>query len=81
MTSARRYQVGRDLRAVAVSDEEVCLEGRPRLRPGQVIVLAPVSASGGCEERQARVQSWFVARVGKDGALYRGVCRWIASTG
>ncbi len=81
MKGARRYRLGRDVIALTVTGEEACLEGRLRLRPGQVITVIDVPVPGGVEERCARVHSWYVARLGKEGPTYRGLCRWTSPAG
>ncbi len=81
MKGARRYQLGRDVVAVAMTGEEACLEGRLRLRPGQLITVTHVPVAGGVEERSARVHSWYVASLGKEGTTYRGLCRWTGPAG
>lgn len=81
MNGARRYRLGRDVVALAITEEDVRLEGRVRLRPGQVVTVTHVPVAGGVEERCARVHSWYVARLGKDGTTYRGLCRWIGPAG
>ncbi len=67
----RRYRLGRDLTMVDETPGDVYVEGRVRLRPGQ-----PIEICGAGEDRGALVLTWMVARLGKDGPVYRGVCRW-----
>lgn len=81
LTSTPRYRLGRDLMPIDLSPEAVCLEGKHRLRPGHVIELADVPSTRGLEPRQAMVESWAVARLGKNGPVYRGTCRWLESSG
>lgn len=81
MTSTPRYRLGRDLTPIALTLEAACLEGRHRLRPGHVIELADVPSARGPEPRHAIVESWAVARLGKNGPVYRGICRWLESSG
>ena len=81
MTAIRRYRVGPDLTPIELTKDDGCLEGRQILRPGQVIVLAGVPSLLGFEERRALVESWAVVRLGRDGTVYRGVCRWLESIG
>lgn len=81
MTSTPRYRLGRDLVPIDLTPEAACLEGRQRLRPGHVIELADVPSARGLERRRAVVETWAVARLGKNGPLYRGTCRWIESSG
>lgn len=66
----RRCVVGRDVVIVTEGHSEVYIEGRVRLRPGSCIELC----NG--ETRTAFVANWMVARLGKGGPVYRGVCRW-----
>jgi hypothetical protein len=81
MTSTPRYRLGRDLTPIDLTPQGVCLEGRPRLRPGHVIELTGVPSVRGPEARQALVESWAVANLGNDGPIYRGTCRWLESSG
>jgi hypothetical protein len=60
---------------VSEGEEGVEIEGRGRLRPGRDIEL--VRAGGICTEvRRAEILSWRVVRIGSDGILFRGFCRW-----
>ncbi len=81
MTASRRYRVGKDLMSLESLEEQGRLEGREVLRPGEVIVLADVPSPLGPTERRARVESWAVVELGKNGTVYRGVCRWLESGG
>lgn len=81
VSSGRRYRLGRDVNRVAVSPEGVSLEGYQRLRPGQLVTLTHVQEREGGDERSARVYSWYVAQVGKNGTLYRGECQWTGDSG
>jgi hypothetical protein len=81
MTTNRRYRVGRDLTLSELTRGGACLQGRQILRPGEVIVLAEVPSPEGRQERRARVEGWAVVELGKEGTVYRGVCRWVESTG
>jgi hypothetical protein len=81
LKAIRRYRVGRDLVPIELGPDVGCLEGRHILRPGQVIALTGVPAAGGPEERRARVESWAVVELGREGTVYRGVCRWLESGG
>jgi len=71
----RRIVVGRDITILHETAVEVEIESVLRLRPGSVIDV--------CDHRTrvAHVGAWMVARLGKDGPVYRGVCRWDAPTG
>jgi hypothetical protein len=81
MSAAPRYRVGRDLTTTAVTDEGVWLEGRHRLCPGRVVELANVPSTHGPRERHAMVESWAVARLGKNGTVYHGKCLWLEPGG
>ena len=81
VSTTPRYRLGRDLIPVDLAPESACLEGRLRLRPGCVVELADVPSAGGPRERYAVVESWSVARLGKNGPVYRGRCRWLESGG
>ena len=78
---APRYRLGRDLTATALTSDGVWLEGRHRLRPGAVVLLAGVPSLSGPEERSALVESWAVAGLGKNGPVYCGKCAWLESSG
>lgn len=75
LTRARRLRVGVDVRALDLTNTDAFIEARIRLRPGQLVQLAPEPAGAG-EDRCARVESWYVSSLGHDGPVYRGVCRW-----
>ena len=81
MKPAPRYRLGRDLRAIDLTDEVAWLEGRHRLRPGRVVELTDVPSAHGRQDRHAMVESWNVASLGKNGPVYRGMCRWLESSG
>jgi len=81
MSATPRYRVGRDLSTVTITAEGVWLEGRHRLSPGRVIELVNVPFTHGPQERHAMVESWTVASLGKNGPVYRGLCRWLESSG
>lgn len=73
----RRLQIGDHVRIVSESGDDVELESSVRLRPGQsvdIVVERQAASSGG--SRAASVVSWSVTRLGKDGPVYRGLCRW-----
>jgi len=72
----RRLQLGRHLRVIAETDEDVRLEGDARLRPGQIVELVTATAESGAVGRRACVISWTVARLGSGGPIYAGQCRW-----
>jgi hypothetical protein len=71
VVSLRRCVVGRDVRIVSESIDGVWIEGTVRLRPGMVVEVV------GEDSRTAVVLTWLVARLGKDGTVYRGRCRWV----
>ena len=81
MSTAPRYRVGRDLMAITVTAETAWLEGKHRLRPGRVVELTNVPSRLGPQDRHAMVESWAVARLGRNGPVYRGKCRWLESGG
>jgi len=67
MTGQRLY-VGRDLHVTAEVADGIELEGRARLRPGLIVDLVwPAGASTSGRVRRARVWSWSVVRLGRDG--------------
>ena len=68
--SVRRCVVGRDVTALGVSADGITLEGRLRLRPGTVVEVCDVMV------RLGVIESWSVARLGQDGPVFRGFCRW-----
>jgi hypothetical protein len=74
----QRVRIGRDVRVISEGSDAVELEGPARLAPGRPvdIVLTTPSATAGGPVRTALVWSWSVVRVGRTGAVYRGVCRW-----
>jgi hypothetical protein len=73
MTS-RRLQLHRDVVVIAEREDGIEIEGRLRLRPGHPIEIATDASSANL--RQALVWSWQVSRVGPNGPMYRGLCRW-----
>jgi hypothetical protein len=73
--SRRRCVVGRDVRVVDVRPGEVEIESALRLRPGAVIDVHDEGV------RPAVVVSWAVTRLGSDGTVYRGRCRWLEPPG
>ena len=81
MSPAPRYRVGRDLVAITLTAEDAWLEGRHRLRPGHVVALVNVPSTHGPRDRDALVESWAVASLGKNGTVYRGKCRWLGLNG
>ena len=74
--TARRVQVGRDVRVIAMSNGGADLEGAARLSPGQLINLVLPGAAGPATSRLAEVWTWAVIRVGSGGPTYAGSCRW-----
>lgn len=76
-----RYRVGRELVAIDTSVDEVVLEGRHRLRPGHLVQLSGVPVAHGVRAGEAMVECWAIARLGSDGPVYRGRCRWRESSG
>jgi hypothetical protein len=75
VVSRRRCVVGRDVRVVTESREDVWVESPLRLRPGTIVDLV------GDVSGAVAVVTWMVARLGKDGTVYRGRCRWLAPPG
>jgi hypothetical protein len=75
VVSRRRCVVGRDVYIVEESREGVCVESALRLRPGTVVDLV------GDVRGAVAVVTWMVARLGKDGTVYRGRCRWLGPAG
>jgi hypothetical protein len=73
--SRRRCVVGRDVHVVHERADEVEVESTLRLCPGAVIDMHDGRS------RTATVVSWAVTRLGSDGTVYRGRCRWIGSAG
>ncbi len=74
----QRVRVGRDVRVVAERPDGIELEGSARLPPGRVVelVLADGDSGGAGAVKPALVRSWYVIRVGRTGATYRGSCCW-----
>ncbi len=70
VVSRRRCVVGRDVYIVSEAIDEVWLEGAVRLRPGMIVDLV------GDASRTVVVLTWLVSRLGKEGTVYRGRCRW-----
>jgi hypothetical protein len=66
----RRCVIGRDVAVIEETDHDVYIESGMRLRPGSVIDL--------CDHRvrPALVATWMVARLGRDGPVFRGTCTW-----
>jgi polygalacturonase len=61
----------------AVWADGIDLEGRARLRPGLIVDLVwPTGSSTTSRVRRARVWSWSVVRLGRNGPHYGGHCRW-----
>jgi hypothetical protein len=75
--TARRVQVGRDVRLLEQTDEGVDLEGPTRLRPGQMVDLVLADDTGRpIAGRRAEVLTWFVVRLGSGGPMFSGHCTW-----
>jgi hypothetical protein len=73
-----RLAVGRDLLVITEQDDGVEVEGRARLRPGRDVELVYGPVPGALPlMRRACVHTWRVVRVGRDGVLFRGFCRWV----
>jgi len=74
----QRVRIGRDVRVVAERPDGLELEGLARLAPGRAIDIVLAGGEGGGQEavKPALVRSWYVIRVGRTGATYRGVCCW-----
>lgn len=73
-TGRCRIALGRDLRLIEAHRDELWIEGPVRLRPGQAVELIgqwPV----GVETTRARVITWRVVRLTREGPYYRGCCR------
>lgn len=75
VVSRRRCVVGRDIRVIDMRPGEVEIESTLRLRPGSVIDVH----DGGT--RTATVVTWAVTRLGSEGTVYRGKCRWLEPAG
>jgi hypothetical protein len=73
----RRIQAGNHVRVIRQTHDGVELESASRLRPGEPVdlVLDRVGLTG-ASARAALVVSWSVARLSKDGPVYRGLCLW-----
>jgi hypothetical protein len=74
--TCRRIQVGRQLRVIRETADEVELEGAMRLSPGRTIEIVVGPGETPPVVRPASVLSWSVVRLGKEGPMYRGACRW-----
>jgi hypothetical protein len=75
--TGRRIQLGGQWQIVEETAEGLRLEGAMRLRPGQLVEVVPIAgAEPSLPSRSAWVVSWSVARLGKEGLTYRGLCRW-----
>lgn len=57
---------------------ELDVEGALRLRPGSVIDVIDVHDG---RARAATVMTWAVTRLGSEGTVYRGRCRWLEPLG
>ena len=70
-----RVEVGRDVQAVAETDEDIELTGRVRLHPGRPVEV--ITRPGGAPlTRRGVVYSWRVVKLGTTGPIYHGRCRW-----
>lgn len=69
-----RLALGPDLRLIGADDEVIYLESVLRLRPGQCVELIgawPVARPSS----RAFVVNWRIARLGREGPIYRGCLR------
>jgi hypothetical protein len=73
----RRIQAGKHVRVIRETHDGVELESASRLRPGEPVDLV-IDRAGltDAAARAALVVSWSVAKLGKDGPVYRGLCLW-----
>jgi hypothetical protein len=74
----RRVVIGREVRVIHETPDEVHLEGAMRLSPGLRVEL--VFAAGEArspQHRNAVVTSWSVSELGNGGPRYRGICQWL----
>lgn len=72
----RRVAIGREVRVLHETSDEVHLEGRARLSPGQLVELVFASSRDNSSSRRALVLCWAVFALSNEGAIYRGICRW-----
>jgi len=70
----RLLHLGRQVRVLEETTADAQLEGAIQLRPGQLVELVGDGRNG--STRVGLIVSWSVARLGKEGPMYRGVCRW-----
>lgn len=71
-----RLALGADLRLIETTGEQLWLEGRARLRPGQFVELSGVwPGLDPTAPRRAWVVTWRVTRLTREGPYYRGCCR------
>ncbi len=75
VVSRRRCVVGRDIHVVETRVGEVEVESTLRLCPGAVIDVHDGRT------RPAAVMTWAVTRLGNEGTVYRGRCRWLEAAG
>lgn len=73
-----RLQLGRDARVLREDEDEVELESTARLAPGRAVLMF---RTGNDEGRVAVVCGWRLVRVGSQGPVYRGCCRWTSRDG
>jgi hypothetical protein len=73
----RRILIGLRTRVLSETPEGLRIESVTRLRPGQLVDVA--RRHGGNEAsitRSACVESWAIVKLGSDGPVYQGLCRW-----
>ena len=74
----QRVVLHRDARVVQETPEGVRLESAARLRPGHRVELVDEEGSAGTAGvRNALVCSWAIQRLGSNGPVYGGFCRWV----
>jgi hypothetical protein len=80
--TGRRVQIGQDVVVVRQTTDGLDLEGRTRLRPGQMIdLVAPAEGAPGSASRTAYLSTWAVIRLGSSGPMYAGHCSWTPGDG
>lgn len=66
------------MRVVGETPDGLQLESVARLCPGQLVDLVlDHTRSASPSVRKACVISWSVQRLGNDGPVYHGLCRWV----